>query len=121
MLKRSSLLAVLIMLIAGTVFFFRPVPVAHAQGSVVNTGPGTITTYNTGWTVNQVVVGTTATAINPANCSFGTGAGYATDPNNASVEESALLGAFLSGKKVVLQLQGCSQGRPLILGVVVSP
>jgi hypothetical protein len=120
MLKRLSVIVGSIALVAGTVLFLRPVRPAHAQGTV-QTGSGTVTTYNTSWGVNQVVVATTATPINPASCSFGTGNGYSTDPNNSSVQESALLGALLAGKKVVLTLEGCSQGRPMILGVNVFP
>ncbi|HXC44134.1 MAG TPA: hypothetical protein VNY51_11515 [Candidatus Dormibacteraeota bacterium] len=120
MLKRLSLLAVVVAL-AAAVLFFKPARVAHAQSNPVATGIGTITSYQTAWSANQAFVTTTATAINPGGCTLPAGSGYMTDPNNASVEQAALLGAFLSGKPVTLYLSGCTQERPLILGVNVSP
>ena len=99
--------------------------VAHAQSQPVATQWGTVTVYYTGWSQNAIQVSTTAPYVNPNNC-YSTDQSYVTDPSNAGQQsqQATLLGAFLSGKKVLLWLQGCSYAmgnRAEIVGVGVQP
>jgi hypothetical protein len=54
-------------------------------------------------------------------CSI-TNGGYALDPTDTGVKlnESVLLSAYLAGKKVQLQLDGCVFGKPRIISVSMS-
>jgi hypothetical protein len=101
------------------VAFLFLVGVSFATEPIGTTQFGNITYYNTGWNTNQVLVKNNAPFVNLSNCPSTDG--YVTDLNNASVQQSALLGALLSGKQVAFALQGCTQGRPMIIGVNVWP
>jgi hypothetical protein len=59
--------------------------------------------------------------IPPTPCSITTG-GYALDPADPGVKlnESVLLSAYLAGKKVQLQLDGCVFDKPRIISVGMS-
>src|SRR2546427_12933983 len=78
------------------------VSAAFAQ---TTTGAGVITSYNTGWSSDQVRVTTTAPFSNPSSCT--TPDGYVTNPADPGnhAHQAALLSAFLAGKTVQLVIQ----------------
>jgi hypothetical protein len=82
--------------------------------------PGVITSYNTGWSADQVRVQTSATFV--AN-GCPTTDGYITNPSDPGnhTHQAALLAAFMGGKPVQLWIQGCFIGRPQIVGVALQP
>jgi hypothetical protein len=123
MKKRFVFLSIAFVLATGMVHLFaqtttQPETIATAQAGIATTQPGTITLYATGWFADQVRVETTASFV-PNGC-FPDTDGYITNPSDPAnlAHQAALLGAFLAGKTVVLQLQGCYIGRPQILGVI---
>jgi len=130
MLKRLFLLGGFIAMATGAVFFLRPVPVAHAQNPPCTPGPtnvcgtefGPLGAYNTGYSSNQVATWITGdtSLVNPANCTDVTD-GYLTSTIDASMLQSALLGALLGGKKVQLVIEGCTLNRPQIIAVNIQP
>lgn len=82
---------------------------------------GTITSYNVGWSADQVRVTTTVSPIyNPDGCTSADG--YITSPSDPGnhAYQAALLAAYVAGKSVTLQVSGCFIGRPQIVGVNVS-
>jgi hypothetical protein len=104
-----ALLALIVVLIAGNPAF----------ATVAQSAYGRITVYTTGWSSDLVRVETTATFKNVDNCPSTDG--YVTSPSDPGnhTHQAALLAAFLSGKEVSLYLDGCYQGRPLIIGVLI--
>lgn len=89
---------------------------ASAQASAQS---GTITSYITGWSADQVKVETTAPFVNPAGCPDMDG--YTTSPSDPGnhAHQAALLAAFVSGIPVVIWVSNttCYAGRPEIIGV----
>jgi hypothetical protein len=127
MLKRLFLLTIAAVLVAAALLSFRP---AHAQSGCTGTGSaevcpvtGTITQYATDWApggVNQIYVQLNATVVNPdSSCVAGQ---YETLPSSYATENPALLGAFLAGKTVTLQIVATCTGpanRESIIGVII--
>lgn len=100
------------------------IPFASAQ-QVVHTGVTTITGYHTGWGQAMVRVTLQGGIYNEfAACTEHDG--YVVMPetsydNGYETHISALLAAYMAGKKVQLVLSGCALNRPRIIGVSVFP
>jgi hypothetical protein len=122
--KRSFHL-VLLCAIAITAIFVvlsRPLPVAHAQSSPAPVQLGSITSIGTCWSSDCYILSTNAAYVDNG-CGGQASAQYATSPGapgNTTIH-ATLLGAFLAGKKVSLEVQGCVFGHPQIIGVGVAP
>jgi hypothetical protein len=100
----------------------RPLPVAHAQGTPTGTQFGSITGLGTCWSSDCYIISTSAPYVDNG-CGGGASAQYATSPGapgNTTIH-ATLLGAFLAGKKVSLEVQNCVFGHPQIIGVGVTP
>jgi hypothetical protein len=104
------------------VVLFRPLPVAHAQSTPASVQLGSITALGTCWSADCYIISTSATYVDNG-CGGGASAQYATSPGapgNTTIH-ATLLGAFLAGKKVTLEVQNCVFGHPQIIGVGVTP
>jgi hypothetical protein len=100
----------------------RPLPVAHAQSSPAAVLLGSVTSIGTCWSSDCYIISTSATYVDNG-CGGGASAQYATSPGapgNTTIH-ATLLGAFLAGKKVTLEVQNCVFGHPQIIGVGVAP
>jgi len=86
---------------------------ANAQSYVAS---GTVTTYQTGWSLDAVKVQTTAPFV---DLGCGLTDGYYTSPNDPGnhAHQAALLSAFMAGRPVTLVISGCYGSRPQIIGV----
>jgi hypothetical protein len=132
MFKRLLFVCGVPALVIAGIFFLKPAQTAHAQvqnpactpgaNSVCATGIGPLGGYNTAWYSNQVGtwISGDSTLVNPAACSDVTD-GYETSTTDASMLQSAMLGALLGGKKVQFIVQGCTLNRPQIIAVYVQP
>lgn len=104
------------------VVLYRPLPVAHAQGTPASTQYGSFTGFGTCWSSDCLIVSTNAPYVDNG-CGGGASAQYATSPGapgNTTIH-ATLTGAMLAGKKVTLVVQNCVFGHPQIIGVGVLP
>ena len=100
----------------------RPLHVAHAQSTPASTQVGSITGLGTCWSSDCYIISTSAPYVDNG-CGGGASAQYATSPGapgNTTIH-ATLLGAFLAGKKVSLEVQNCVFGHPQIIGIGVAP
>ena len=90
---------------------------AAAVASPANTPSGNITFLSGGWVNANLRVKTDFTWTNPEGCQYSDG--YMIDPADSGHEllSSMLLSAFISRRKIQLMLDGCTLGRPRIIGV----
>jgi hypothetical protein len=118
---RITVIVAIVLMALGS-YYWKHIPVAHAQSTAMVTQYGAITGYMTGWNANVVMVQTSAPYVDNG-CNGATNAQYATLDGAAgnSVHHAALLGAVLSGKKIALAVQGCAYGHPQIIGVFIQP
>ena len=88
-----------------------------AQAAATSTGTGNITRLSGGWVNANLRVQTGFPWTNPESCPYSDG--YIVDPADSGHEllSSMLLSAFMSRRQVQLTMDGCSQGRPRIIGV----
>ena len=90
--------------------------------ATVFTGAGTITQMGNIYENNGLAITTSATYV--ANGCGGWANQYVTDSGDPAnqVEQALLVSAFLSGKQVILALNGCNvSGAPIIRVVAVQP
>ena len=93
---------------------------AQSTTAIQTTASAQITKLITDWASNSVLVqlGPNVPIVNPAGCA--TTDYYQVNPSNqnATLNNSALLSAYLSHATVGLVIQGCAfTGRPQIIGV----
>ena len=83
---------------------------------------GHVTSFETGWSQNTMSVNLDVPMVNPTNPSCPTAtAGYALDPNDPGVKvhQAAIMGAYFSGKRVFIRVDGCIFTKPRIIAVGV--
>ncbi|HWG38997.1 MAG TPA: hypothetical protein VN658_00505 [Candidatus Acidoferrales bacterium] len=122
--KRSFhfILFIAMTIVAICVVLSRPLHIAHAQSTPANTQVGSITALGTCWSADCYIISISAPYVDNG-CGGGASAQYATSPGapgNTTIH-ATLLGAFLAGKKVSLEVQNCVFGHPQIIGVGVTP
>ena len=90
---------------------------SEAQATPVSTPSGNITLLAGGWVHANLRVKTDFAWTNPENCTYTDG--YMVDPADSGHEllSSMLLSASMSRRRIQLTIDGCSQGRPRIVGV----
>jgi hypothetical protein len=117
----TSLSAVAGMLII-SITLINPISNVHAQSNPASTQTGSFTGFGTCWSADCYVISTSAPYVDNG-CGGTATAQYATAPGAAgnTTIHATLLGAFLSGKRVSLVVQGCVFGHPQIIGVGVAP
>jgi hypothetical protein len=101
-------------------------PAAAAASATAPTGPifagwGTVTQWQTDWNADAILVHFSLPII---DLSCGLADTYETDPSNPGnhAQQAALLAAFLTGKSVAMEIDGCGfNQRPKIVGVWVNP
>jgi hypothetical protein len=110
--------------IAVKAFISRIVPVlllagfsGNAMAAPASTPSGNITRLSGGWVNANLRVITDFAWTNPENCTYTDG--YMVDPADSGHEllSSILLSASMSRRRIQLTVDGCSQGRPRIIGV----
>ena len=89
----------------------------EALAAPASTPSGTITRLSGGWVNANLRVITDFTWTNPENCTYADG--YMVDPADSGHEllSSMLLSASMGRRRIQLTIDGCSQGRPRIIGV----
>jgi hypothetical protein len=92
----------------------------HAGMAVANqvvSEVGRIVQLETGWSQDTMAIFLDVPTVNPG-CPI-LDAGYALDPKDPGVRahEAALLGAYLSGKRVYIRADGCVFGKPKVIAV----
>lgn len=92
---------------------------ALAAPSISSTGY--ITFLAGGWTSPNVRITMDFAFYNPASCSNTDG--YMTDTLDSGINlfNSMLLSAFMARRKISIVVDGCTQGRPRIIGVNILP
>ena len=91
----------------------------EALAAPSGTPSGNITRLSGGWVSANLRVLTDFAWTNPENCTYSDG--YMVDPADSGHEllSSMLLSASMSRRRIQLTLDGCSQGRPRIIGVEI--
>lgn len=92
---------------------------AVAQQAVSEVGH--VVQLETGWSQDTMAIFLDVPTVNPIpNCPVTSG-GYALDPRDPGVRihQAALLGAYLSGKRVYIRADGCVFGKPKVIAVGV--
>ena len=90
---------------------------SHAAAAPNGTPAGNITSLSGGWVTANLRIRTDSAWTNPENCTYTDG--YMVDPADSGHEllSSMLLSASMSRRRIQLTLDGCSQGRPRVIGV----
>lgn len=84
--------------------------------AVQTTQPGKVTRVISSWTNDAMMVTIAAPGINPSGCP--TADGYNTKGGAAGrLQQSIILTALSNDLPIALDIDGCSEGRPAILGV----
>lgn len=88
-----------------------------ASAAPNSTPSGYITRLSGGWVTANLRAQTDFAWTNPESCAYTDG--YMIDPADSGnvLLSSMLLTAYTAGKKVQFTINGCSQGRPRIIGV----
>jgi hypothetical protein len=125
-MKKTMTIAFSILAVVGiataSIMLLKPANKVHAQSSPAVTANGNFTGFGTCWSADCYVLSTNAPYVDNG-CGGTATAQYATAPvapGNTTIH-ATLLGAFLSGKKVALVVQGCVFGHPQVIGVGVAP